>query len=248
MAYKMKNPGLARQCRVAGAGSPARHNSPVKLKTGKDKVQSDYSKMVNDDSEHGGLSKKQIRQAERAEKKELRKQGKEQAQELKRFGGDQAKLDAYNAKKAERKVNREDELYNNRKERARLGLGYNVLTDDNEGYSYVSSKQHRDQNTDTNNDGVISQKESLKYATDIKGRSTDLGTDFGYNRSDTKSRYGRFKSDMEKAKVDGGSATPKRKESKEHRKGLRKAKRQAIKTQKQKYKQAKKEIKSYTDY
>lgn len=160
--------------------------------------------MVNDDSEYGGLSKSQIRKLKKAEKKEEKLKIKEQEENLKRFGGDQAKLDDYNARQDQRDADRQDYLYDTREQRARLGLGYNVLTDDNTGYSYVSAKQHRDQNKDLNNDGVISKEESLKYATDIKGRSTDLGTDFQPG-----SKISNLSKNYVNEEREGGSGAPK---------------------------------------
>lgn len=189
MAFKMKG--------FSGFGnSPFPSTDP----TDKEKIQSDYAAMVNDDSEYGGLSKSQIKKLKKAEKKAEKLKNKEQKENLKRFGGDQDKLDAYNARQDQRDADRQDYLYDTRDQRARLGLGYNVLTDDNTGYSYVSAKQHRDQNKDLNNDGVISQEEGLKYATDIKGRSTDLGTDF--NPGSKISNLSRSK--------EGGSGAPKK--------------------------------------
>ncbi len=194
MAFKMKG--------FSGFGnSPFRNTDP----TDKEKIQSDYAAMVNDDSEYGGLSKSQIRKLKKAEKKEEKLKIKEQKENLKRFGGDQAKLDDYNARQDQRDADRQDYLYDTREQRARLGLGYNVLTDDNTGYSYVSAKQHRDQNKDLNNDGVISKEESLKYATDIKGRSTDLGTDFQPG-----SKISNLSKNYVNEEREGGSGAPKK--------------------------------------
>ena len=196
MAFKMKG--------FSGFGnSPFPSTDP----TDKEKIQSDYAAIVNDDSEYGGLSKSQIRKEKKRKKKEENLKNKEQKKMLKRFGGDQAKLDDYNARQAQRAADRQDYLYDTREQRARLGLGYNVLTDDNTGYSYVSPKQHRDQNKDLNNDGVISKDESLKWATDIKGRSTDLGTDF--NPASKISKLS--KNYVEKGEErEGGSGAPKK--------------------------------------
>ena len=259
MAYKMKNPGLARQCRVAGAGSPARYSSPVKNRTDKDKVQSDYSKMVNDDSEYGGLSKKQIRQQQRTEKRELRKQGKEQAQELKRFGGDQEKLDHYNAKKAEREQKREQYKLDKADQLAEMGKSYNVKDED--GTIRRALPEKATTRAKEQREGTYKRQQgSVSRETASKREAYDKMTPEQQEayKAEQAAKAKQMMADKQKANVQGGESglnyndkaakKATKAKHKEHKKNLRNAKRTALKEEKAKYKQAKKEIKSYTDY
>ena len=137
MAFKMKNSALAYATQAAG--SPNKYASPMQndkkdkkkdKKNTKNSVEDNFKKAQNsDENSDEGLTKKQIRLANKEAKKSRKLETKTAKKELKRFGGDQAKLDNYNEKKALRETKRENYKTEQADNLARKGKSYNVTDD-----------------------------------------------------------------------------------------------------------------------
>ena len=133
MAFKMRNSALAYATQAAG--SPNKYASPMQSdkkdkKNTKDSIKDNFKKAQNsDENSDEGLTKKQIRLANKKARKSERLEKKNAKKELKRFGGDQDKLDNYNEKKASRETKRENYKTEHADNLARKGKSYNVTND-----------------------------------------------------------------------------------------------------------------------
>tara|TARA_R110000822_G_scaffold162385_1_gene302803 strand:+ start:359 stop:1024 length:666 start_codon:yes stop_codon:yes gene_type:complete len=133
--FKMKNPALAYATQAAG--NPNKYASPLRSdkkdnENTENSVEDNFKKAQNsDENSDEGLTKRQIRLADKEAKKRKKLEIKAAKEELKRFGGDQAKLDNYNEKKALREANRETYKTKQAEKLALKGKSYNVT--DNSG-------------------------------------------------------------------------------------------------------------------